>query len=59
MLRPRPIPEQVRDGFTLRELVVLVLRIVAAVAAPRFGDQAKTAKQNTARQSLQIARNAI
>ncbi|WP_419189865.1 type II secretion system protein GspG [Stieleria marina] len=40
-------------------IVILILGIIAAVAAPRMFDTATTAEENTTRQQLQVLRNAI
>ncbi|MGH7201334.1 MAG: response regulator [Planctomycetaceae bacterium] len=56
-----PSPNKSRRGFTLVELVVviLLLGIIAAIAAPRMFDTADRARENSTRQSLTIVRNAI
>lgn len=40
-------------------IVILILGIIAAVAAPRMFDTASTAEHNTTRQQLAVLRNAI
>ena len=50
-----------RRGFTLIELVVvvLILGIIGAVAAPKMLNTMAAAKTNAAKQSVQIVRSAI
>ena len=50
-----------RAGFSLVELVVvvLILGILSAIAAPRFLDTSQTATDNGVRQTLSVIRTAI
>lgn len=62
MLREKRIGEcRRRSGFTLVELVivVLVLGIIAAAAAPKLFDTANDARDSATRHSLTVLRNAI
>ena len=50
-----------RRGFTLIELaiVILILGVIGAIAAPKMLNSVSTAKTNAARQDLKIVRSAI
>lgn len=60
-MKCRAQSQRISNGFTLVELVVvvLILAILAAVAAPRLFDTTGDARNASTRQSLSVIRNAI
>jgi general secretion pathway protein G len=61
MKKPVSYSKKRRSGFTLVELVVvvLVLGVIASVAAPKMFDTANDARENATIQSLAVIRDAI
>ncbi len=54
-------PDGRRSGFTLIELIVVmaIVALLVAVAAPRYFQSLERARENTLRTSLQVMRHAI
>src|SRR4051812_9204947 len=57
----RPLPRTARPGFTLIEIliVVIILGILAAIVIPQFGSASKEAKQASLKTSVQTLRSQI